>query len=120
MNINGAAITMEVDTGASVSIISESAYRNYWKKGQAPPIVPSSTNLKTYTSKELSIKGAIKGSGPSLLGRDWLLKIKLDWEKLHLNYLQPKALKLEDNLNRHNVLFKNELGRVQSMQATPC
>ena len=135
VNVNGVDITMEVDTGASVSIISESTYRKYWEKGQAPPIVPSSINLKTYTGEQLSIKGVInvtvkyenqchslqltvvKGSGPSLLGRDWLLKIKLNWEKLHLNYLQPKALKLEDVLNRHNVLFKDELGLVQSTQA---
>ena len=135
VNVNGADITMEVDTGASVSIISEAAYRKYWKKGQAPPIVSSSTNLKTYTGEKLSIKGVInvtvkyedqchslqltvvKGSGPSLLGRDWLLKIKLNWEKLQLNYVRPKALKLEDILNRYNVLFKDELGRVQSTQA---
>ena len=135
VNINGADITMEVDTGASVSIISEAAYCKYWKKGQAPPIVSSSTNLKTYTGEKLSIKGVInvtgkyedqchflqltvvKGSGPSLLGRDWLLKIKLNWDKLQLNYVRPKALKLEDILNRHNVLFKDELGRVQSTQA---
>ncbi|XP_041379597.1 uncharacterized protein K02A2.6-like [Gigantopelta aegis] len=38
-------------------------------------------------------------------------------KKLHLNYLRPKALKLEDVLNRHNVLFKDELGLVQSTQA---
>ena len=132
VNVNGVDITMEVDTGASVSIISESTYRKYWEKGQAPPIVPSRTNLKTYTGEQLSIKGVInvtvkyenqchslqltvvKGSGPSLLVRDWLLKIKRNWEKLHLNYLQPKALKLEDVLNRHNVLFKDELGLVQS------
>ena len=132
VNVNGVDITMEVDTGASVSIISESTYRKYWEKGQAPPIVPSRTNLKTYTGEQLSIKGVInvtvkyenqchslqltvvKGSGPSLLGRDWLLKIKRNWEKLHLNYLQPKALKLEDVLNRHNDLFKDELGLVQS------
>ena len=110
VNVNGADITMEVDTGASVSIISEAAYRKYWKKGQAPLIVSSSTNLKTYTGEKLSIKGVInvtvkyedqchslqltvvKGSGPSLLGRDWLLKIKLNWKKLQLNYVRPKAL----------------------------
>ena len=135
VNVNGVDITMEVDTGAFISIISESTYCKYWEKGQAPPIVPSSTNLKTYTGEQLSIKGVInvtvkyenqchsfqltvvKGSGPSLLGRDWLLKIKLNWEKLHLNYLQHKALKLEDVLNCHNVLFKDELGLVQSTQA---
>ena len=49
--------------------------------------------------------------------RDWLLKIKLNWEKLHLNYLQHKTLKLEDVLNHHNMLFKDKLGLVQSMQA---
>ena len=131
VNVNGADITMEVDTRASVSIISESTYHKYWKKGQAPPIVSSSTNLKTYTGEKLSIKGVInvtvkyedqchslqltvvKGSGPSLLGRDWLLKIKLNWEKLQLNYVRPKALKLED------ILFKDELGRVQSPHSQP-
>ena len=54
---------------------------------------------------------------PSEHIRDWLLKIKLNWEKLHLNYLQHKTLKLEDILNCHNMLFKDKLGLLQSMQA---
>ena len=90
-----------VDTGASASIISEETYVRLWQKGQKPILQPSSVKLWTYTREELKVQRAISvtveyedqketlsllvvaGTGPSLLGRDWLLKIRLDWQNLN-------------------------------------
>ena len=89
--VSGASLVMEVDTGASASIISENTYRNSWTTEQAPRLRPTTNHLCTYTKEALEVKGVITvlveyeklivvgGDGPSLLRRDWLHKIKLDW-----------------------------------------
>jgi hypothetical protein len=85
---------MEVDTGASASIISEETYQRLWAGLQRPNLAPSSRRLRTYTGEELKIRGSIEvevaygeqhktlpllvvaSEGPSLIGRDWLLQIQ--------------------------------------------
>ena len=52
---------------------------------------------------------------PSLLCRDWLSKIKLNWEELH-HIDQPK-LSLEAVLNKHSKVFSEELGMVKGVTA---
>lgn len=65
------------------------------------PLRLTTTQLRTYTGGPLVILGTIsipvtyqdqvetlelmvvQGEGPSLMGRDWLEKIHLDWHKLH-------------------------------------
>ena len=37
VSINNASVEMEVDTGASVSIISEATYNHLWSPEDAPP-----------------------------------------------------------------------------------
>ena len=56
----------------------------------------------------------IAGSGPSLLGRDWLLAIKLDWSQLH-HMTVPSAL--HQVLQKHASIFKDELGEVKGTTA---
>ena len=88
---------MEIDTGAAVSIISKSTYDTLWSRNDAPPLEPAATTLRTYTGKEVKAVGRINidvkhgeerkrlslivahGSGPSLLGQNWLSELKLDW-----------------------------------------
>ena len=78
---------MEIDTGAAVSLISETMYRKTWKECEAPPLQSTKTKLKTYTGEEVPVLGTIQvevthgfeskmlslviveGEGPSLLGR---------------------------------------------------
>ena len=50
----------------------------------------------------------VKGSGPSLLGRDWLLKIKLNWNNLTVNHIHSVNLQLNDIVTRHSKIFKDE------------
>ena len=110
VTLNGVETTMEVDTGASRSIISEATYQKLWYKNQ-PIIEKSSVHIQTYTGEELDICGKIqvqlvhngqqasvtllvvKGDGPSLIGRDWLSKLRLDWSKIH-------HLRAAEGLNR--------------------
>ena len=50
----------------------------------------------------------IKGDGPSLLGRDWLQMIKLNWAQINLvPSLSPALDKLQD---KHAALFQEGLG----------
>ena len=50
-----------------------------------------------------------KGGGPSLLGRDWLRKIKLDWHEIKY------AHTTEDILQRYSDVFREELGTLKGV-----
>ena len=133
LRVNGAPLRMEVDTGTSRSILSESTYHNLWAEGQAPRLRSSEIQLRTYTGESIEIVGAIdvevefkgqleqlclhvvKGDGPTLLGRDWLRKIKLDWKEMHSVHASPPDL--ESILTRHSAVFKDELGTLRGTSA---
>ena len=38
VSVNQVPIKMEIDTGATLTVISESTYRQAWTKEQAPPL----------------------------------------------------------------------------------
>ena len=99
LNLNGIDIPMEVDTGASLSVMSATTFKATWKT-DPPRLHPSNVHLKTYTGEQLAVCGSINvrvkyqdqtvdlsltivdETGPTLLGRDWLQKIKLKWENI--------------------------------------
>ena len=57
-------------------------------------------------SKKLSLV-VVSGSGPSLLGQDWLKEICLDWRVIcKVEYHKS----LEEVLKRHEEVFTEELG----------
>ena len=109
--MNGASLTMEVDTGASVSLISENTYRTTWTAAKRPPLQPSDTRLYTYSGELIEVLGAITVTvcykqqtkqlsllvvptdGPALFGRDWLQAIVLDWRQLNrVHNIRNRAL----------------------------
>ena len=125
VELNQAPVEMEVDTGASVSLISKDTYDRLWPTlTTAPAIQKSDILLRTYTGEHLEVVGSVSvdvhykeqmahlpltvvaGGGPSLLGQDWLQHIRLDWKALHL---VRKPATLADLLDRHKALFRNEL-----------
>ena len=87
---------MEVDTGAALSIISEATYQSLWATNLKPPLKTTDIKLHTYTKKSLQVLGSIEiemiykeqsrclpllvvgGNGPTLLGRNWLVELKLE------------------------------------------
>ena len=88
------SLTMEVDTGAAVSLAPESAVASLLPSAV---IQPSNIVLKTYTGEQIPVKRSMKvdvsygeqchrnlklfvvqGSGSGLMGRDWLRVVTLD------------------------------------------
>ena len=59
----------------------------------------------------------VTGNGPSLLGCDWLNKIRLNWAELY--HTQQSALTLQDILDRHQTVFSSELEMVRGVTAKP-
>ena len=56
-----------------------------------------------------------EGDGPSLMGRDWLHSIRLDWPRLHL--LSTPMARLQQVLDRHQEIFEAGLGSIQGVSA---
>ena len=125
---------MELDTGATLSLISEKTYKETFPAETAPSLQASNAQLKTYTGEVIKVLGAIEvevthneqkkqlnllvvaGEGPSLLGRDWLSHICLDWSTLnHIWTIATSAC--QEILDQHKTLFKNELGTVKGTTA---
>ena len=93
IKMNGSKIPIELDTGATLSVMSEET----WKEAcPTTTLRQSSGGLSTYSGEPLTVLGKamvdveyegqteglplhiIKGSGPSLFGRNWLSKIRLN------------------------------------------
>ena len=99
LTLNGQKTAMELDTGAAVSLISEETYRRLLPTSalKSTPVA-----LRTYTGQSMSVAGQIEvevryqhqthtlplfvvtGDGPSLLGRNWLKHLILDWKTIGL------------------------------------
>ena len=122
---------MEVDTGASVSVVSEAKLESALGKLN---LQHTETVLKTYTGETLPVLGTvevmveyktqkaqlplivIQGNGPCLFGRNWLDTICLDWHSLHV-VKEIKSPTLERILDRHSRVFRAELGVLKDTTA---
>ena len=134
VKLNGIDAAMEVDTGATLSVISEQTYNSMFTTISAPRLEASTAHLKMYTGEEISLLGqttvdvsyksqskklgllVVAGNGPSLLGRDWLSQLQLDWSQIN-SVLASTAPACEEILDKHKTVFKNELGKVEGMTA---
>uniref|UniRef100_A0A3B3TFN7 Gypsy retrotransposon integrase-like protein 1 n=1 Tax=Paramormyrops kingsleyae TaxID=1676925 RepID=A0A3B3TFN7_9TELE len=126
---------MEIDTGAAISIISEAVYK---KTFAHVPLEGSNVTLKTYTGQAIPVKGqftvrvtygdqsadlplvVVQGNGPSLCGRNWLKKIKLDWKtikRVSQNAKMPAPKALSEVLERYSHVFQDELGTLKDIRA---
>ena len=57
----------------------------------------------------------VGGDGPSLLGRDWLGRLRVDWREVHELRSLPGTL--ESLLAKHTNLFGSELGTIRGVTA---
>ena len=98
LTVAGKPLQFEVDTGASLSLVSEATYRELWPN---TPLHDSNVSLRTYTGTPLKILGVMEATisysqqsatlpllviaetGVSLMGHNWLEKIIMIWHSIH-------------------------------------
>ena len=119
--IDECEVTMEINTGASTSLMSEGMFTSLWPKRK---MQHSSINLQIYSKESLTVVGAvevnveycdqiaqlplvlIEGNGPTLLGKHWLSAIQVDWPQVHYT----ASVELHTILDKYQDVFQNGLG----------
>ena len=133
ITVQGIPLEMEVDTGASASIISEELFNNLWTEDIRPKLNPHTDILRRYTGETFETKGLIEvnvqhneqkktlnllvvpGKGPALLGRDWLSQLKLNWQEIHA-VKTTETVAITELIHKYNDVFKDELGTLKDVQ----
>ena len=133
MKINGKPCMMELDTAAGFSIMSKS---EYLKKFADKPLTPSQVILKSevlevsgemhcdivYKGKQYSLPILVANydAKPTLLGKNWLCHIKLEWGEIFC-ILKGDALsansQLNDLLSKHSELFTESYEGMKGLEA---
>ena len=133
MKINDKPLQMEVDTGAAVSIISETTKNRLYPMVSltAPSVV-----LRTYTGEAMSVLGemkakveykdqshyltlmVVKGGGPNLFGRDWLQYFQLDWKTIGIATLDTDLSRVQMLKNKYKQVFAEGLGTMKKFTAS--
>ena len=126
---------MELDTGASFSVMSSKTYNSLWPSDIRPELKPSCASLTTYTGEAIQVLGQISvhisyqtqkhtlpllvvpADGPTLLGRDWLAKLKLNWNKIYQLCSHSDVL-LQQVLDRYSSVFSGSLGEISNAPAS--
>ena len=129
VDIDGRSVSMEIDTGASISIMSQESYKELWPDRD---LKESKAKLRTYSGEYLKVLGEIEtrvshsnnhaklplvivqGRGPTLLGRDWLSRLLLDWSQVNAISKEPT---LQSILDQYEVVFKEGLGTLKNFTA---
>ena len=123
-------VVMEVDTGASLSLINEDTYITHFGKDRSS-LQKAPVHLRTYTKEEVPTLGSclvtvqygeqtkelpvivVPGSGPNLCGRDWLAQLQLDWKTV----FWTQRATLTQVLNAHKEVFDKSLGKIEGFKA---
>ena len=126
--IEGNPALMELDTGASVSILSSSTWTRLFPGRE---LKRTNTVLKTFSGEQLQPIGSadvkvqyksqsvilpilvLEGEGPDLFGRNWLKHIRIEWQSMH----QVEEDKLHTMWARHKKIFQEGLGKVKDFKA---
>ena len=92
-------IPMEVDTGAALSLICEESLNSYFNLKEK--LQPKDVQLRTYSGElilalwsldvEVEYESqttsvpliVVKGTGPNLLGRNWISIVWLNWSNIY-------------------------------------
>ena len=128
VKLDDCPVDMEVDTGAAISLMSESTFNTLWPRRS---LQPSSVRLQAYLKETIPVVGCtcinvdyngqlcelplvvVGGSGPALLGRDWLTHIQLDWRQIN----QVHNASLLAVLARYPGVFQEGLGTLKGFKA---
>ena len=90
VSLNSVPVDMELDTGASTSVLNHPTYRSLLDQEKISSLRSPGVQLKTYTGQPIVVLGSVDvraecmgkvadvsiqvvdGDGPNLMGRDWL------------------------------------------------
>ena len=116
VELNGTLVSMEVDTGAAVSLMSQAVKEKLFPQAT---LQATTTNLRTYTGEAMKVIGKlpvtatyanqskaltlyiVPGNGPTLLGREWLQHIKLYWKSIAMVSKDPLQPSMQVYLRTH-------------------
>ena len=133
VKLNGRPLKMEVDTGAALSIVSEKVWMTVKGTGR---LQTSRVVLRTYNQAKLTVLGetkvqveygdqfhslmirVVKEGGPSLVGRDWLKHLQLDWKMVcNVQCSVEKDSVWQSVLSKYSNIFKPGLGMMKEITA---
>ena len=132
--MNSVPVSMELDTGAAISLINSATYHRIAQASQLNPLQKSQVTLKTYTGETINTLGwtiaqvkcgekevtlpihVVEGDGPNLLGRDWITTFKGCVSSL-CNVVSTSNADLDQVLSKHTAVFTNELGALKGFKA---
>ena len=127
MEVNGKLITLELDTGACVTLASKQTWKD---KLESVDLSKTSLILKTYNGETLKVLGkpevavkldgqesklqlyVVEGNGPSLLRRNWLSTVILNW-----GLIKQVSSDLDKVINKHSSLFDSSMWCLKGTQA---
>ena len=128
LNISGKSTLMEIDTGASLSVVSDKTFKALCQGSEKLSLHDTTITLPTFSGDLIEPQGVtevpvfspddqefrmplvvVRGDQPSLLGRDWLGTLKLDWRNVRKLTHVPQ---LDALLSQYSDLFKDELGEM--------
>ena len=130
VTLNRVPLRMELDTGASVSILNEDTYESIQQQSYIAPLVKTSNKLRSYTGHFIQVLGitevkaryggkelvlpihVVNGDGPNLMGRDWLSQFQINLNEVNL--VEPNS-PLGEVLDKYSEVFKDELGCVKDL-----
>ena len=135
IKINNKIVTFEVDSAAAVTLMT-----NYDFNRLFPNLVLQQTTLqlKTYCGNNLSVLGYVTvkaelgltiqdlnlyivdsvKKGFPLLGREWIRRLGVRLEVLHVKEASSTQEKLNTLLGKYENLFNDDIGKIKDVQAT--
>ena len=131
--VNGVNVTMEIDTGASTTVVDEKTFHTLSQPGRGLKLNAVNTVLRTYTGEVIPVVGkceleveyngfkgslpavVINGEGPCLMGRNWLQRISLNWSEIF--HLATVDKHFNEMLETHSSVFQEGLGKVEGVKA---
>ena len=116
LKLNGNPLCMELDTGATVSLISAKTFHQLFP---GTKLQSTTTQLHSYSGESISVMGqmevevhygdqtaklplvVVSGEGPSF-GHDWMIKIQLNWKEIYTVTTDTTLAKLLDPTVHHS------------------
>ena len=130
LEVDGKRLRMEIDTGASVSLISQATQKSLYP---GATLSKPKLRLSTYTQHPISVVGTmsvrvkyeeyegrqtlhvVEGCGPSLLGRDWMNNIRLNWQSIRS--VSSEVPTCRDLVQKYAEVFEDNRGTLQNYRA---